>query len=382
MRRYLVIFFVFLLLFLAAIGFVGTSVLSGALQLHNTAVLTEKTQILQNLFREFYRESEGNEKIESALEEAATVVDELRGNIALVSIRKNYFRGAALFLAVVLLSTTLSGVLFWLGMTRLFILPLEGIVGAMNQIGRGDFSIDIHYSHAPEIKFVQEEVVRLAGEVKRSQEKIKEMERQNIGRYFIHQIRNSITPIKLCTDVLKEEKMTNNPVDQKRQESLHIITNETVKIENLLTRFRSLYAFPEPMMTDVEVGGLVGNVLEKYDNVSFTGPGAKIYIRGDKNLLEQAVGNIMDNAVEADPVGVDVSVFREERGAAIEVRDNGPGIPSAIQQQLFHDFVTTKRHGMGIGLSFVKKVLDLHRFSIEVDSKPGSGTTIRIRCYE
>jgi len=383
MRRYLFLFFLSLAVLLGLLGLSGASITTRALRLQDTNLLIGHTLTAQERLRELYRMVEGVEEVETAVEKAAAEVDALRGELALFDARKTYFQGVSLFITAMVIVTGISGFLLWLGMTKIFIRPLDRIVGALKKIGKDDFDVSFKPARAKEIRFVQEQVLELAEEVQGSQEKIREMERQNIGRYLVHQVRNSITPIRLCLDVFRRGNSSCGP---EQQESLDIIAGETDKIEELMTRFRSLYAFPEPVMGDIELCSLLRSLLGKYGHISLEGCSEKIYIRGDRNLLEQAIGNIVDNAVEADhhegePAGVRVVVRRTGNGPAVEIEDRGPGIPAEIKDTMFTDYKTTKRHGMGIGLSFVKRVLDLHGFSILIDSEEGKGTTVEVRLY-
>ncbi len=387
MRRYLFLFFLFLAVLLSIISLAGASITTRALRMQDTESLTGHTRRVQERLRQLYRMVEGDEEAENAVETAAGEVDALRGELALFDARKNYFQGVALYITAMILVTGVSGFFLWLWMTRIFIRPLDGIVSALRKIGKGNFDLSFKPARAKEIRFVQEQVVELAAEVWDSQEKIREMERQNIGRYLVHQVRNSITPIRLCLDVLNRGNKRGGPEAPEQQESLQIIAGETDKIEELITRFRSLYAFPEPVMGEIEICSMLRSLIGKYPNVSLKGCGEKLYIRGDRNLLEQAVGNIIDNAVEADqsegePRGVRAAVTQSGKGPVLEVEDRGPGIPAEIRDSLFTDFRTTKRHGMGIGLSFVKRVLDLHGFSIRIDSAEGEGTTVQVNLHE
>lgn len=105
---------------------------------------------------------------------------------------------------------------------------------------------------------------------------------------------------------------------------------------------------------------------------------------GDRDLLLQAVLNLLTNAAEALARQEDGEVRLVTRyrrlapGAAapearleIEVADNGPGIPEALGESVFNPFVTGKPAGEGLGLAFVSRVADLHGGGVEFDSRPG-----------
>ena len=67
-----------------------------------------------------------------------------------------------------------------------------------------------------------------------------------------------------------------------------------------------------------------------------------------------------------------------EPGVAIEVQDSGPGIPADMRQQIFNPFVSSKKDGVGLGLSIVAKIVDDHHGSIRLKSGPREGGCFRV----
>jgi putative PEP-CTERM system histidine kinase len=100
----------------------------------------------------------------------------------------------------------------------------------------------------------------------------------------------------------------------------------------------------------------------------------------DRQEISRVLQNLMLNAREAAPEAlIRVSSCEDEGGIVISVIDNGPGIPSEFMENgLFQPFHTTKGDGLGIGLFQSKRIIESHGGVIEVDSKEGAGTTVRI----
>ena len=100
----------------------------------------------------------------------------------------------------------------------------------------------------------------------------------------------------------------------------------------------------------------------------------------DKSKIQQVVLNLVGNAVEALRHGGTVRVATQPlpTGASLAVRDDGPGIPPEHLCRIFEPFYTTKSEGMGLGLSIVRRLVELHRGTIRCDSSPGNGTTFTI----
>ncbi len=95
----------------------------------------------------------------------------------------------------------------------------------------------------------------------------------------------------------------------------------------------------------------------------------------------ESLRNLIANALDAlGPGGrIQISARRDlDDWAVISVQDDGPGIPSSVKGKIFEAFVSTKQQGMGLGLPYVKRVVDACGGRIEVESEEGKGTTFRL----
>jgi signal transduction histidine kinase len=110
--------------------------------------------------------------------------------------------------------------------------------------------------------------------------------------------------------------------------------------------------------------------------------GGAAWVRADRYLLERAVLNLVSNGCEASPRGseVRVAVLSDGARAALEVRDEGPGIEPERLPRIFDAFVSTKRTGahVGMGLPNVKRIVDAHGGGLSVASALGAGAVFRI----
>jgi signal transduction histidine kinase len=107
-------------------------------------------------------------------------------------------------------------------------------------------------------------------------------------------------------------------------------------------------------------------------------------IAADADLLDQALINLVRNAIEAlreTPAGrIALGAHRDSDGhVVLSVSDNGPGIAPEQRMRIFVPFFTTKRHGNGIGLTLVRQIATAHSASIDVSQTPGGGATFSLR---
>jgi signal transduction histidine kinase len=111
---------------------------------------------------------------------------------------------------------------------------------------------------------------------------------------------------------------------------------------------------------------------------------ADAVVTGDRMRLEQVAANLVDNAVKyTEPGGrVEIEVSRNGRQATLKVRDTGIGIPAAelprIWERLFRGDASRRERGLGLGLSFVKAIVEAHGGLVEVASEPGRGSTFTV----
>jgi signal transduction histidine kinase len=109
----------------------------------------------------------------------------------------------------------------------------------------------------------------------------------------------------------------------------------------------------------------------------------KKLVHGDRDRLEQVLGNLLENAVKYSPDGSEIFVGVEDRGDHVvtSVCDRGIGIPSDEIAQVFERFhrgrqvSSTNYGGLGLGLYITKQIIERHGGAIWVESKEGSGTT-------
>ena len=202
-----------------------------------------------------------------------------------------------------------------------------------------------------------------------------------------HEIRNPLNSLSLNMQMLEEETAHAGGA-QKRL--LAITRSELHRLERLATDFLS-YAKPRPLELDevpavelleqvLEVMG--GEVQERGAVVEIEDISAGARVRVDRGQVKQLLINLTQNALAASE-GVEDAVVRliaRRAGddVALEVSDNGPGIPPEERKRIFDLFYSTRKGGTGLGLAIVERIARNHGADLEVDSRPGAGTTMRL----
>jgi len=104
-------------------------------------------------------------------------------------------------------------------------------------------------------------------------------------------------------------------------------------------------------------------------------------ILADREQIQSVVTNLLLNARDAVAPGgrIQVRTERQEGRVVLSVADNGCGMsPEFVKGSLFRPFQSTKKNGLGIGMFQSRMIVEAHRGSIQVDSEPGRGTTVRV----
>lgn len=203
-----------------------------------------------------------------------------------------------------------------------------------------------------------------------------------------HEIRNPLGVIKGSAEMLTQKLAQSNPL---ATELAGYISSETNRLSALVTRFLD---FARPLHADLEPRELPAILDRALNDVAQFWKGAPVQVEKqyetnlppvplDEGLAEQAFVNIIQNAYDVMSTSggvLRVSAERAHRdgrdrgrvdGVEVRIADSGPGIPPELREQIFNPFVTTKKTGVGLGLSIVSKIIDGHHGSIRVESGDG-----------
>jgi len=200
-----------------------------------------------------------------------------------------------------------------------------------------------------------------------------------------HEIKNPLGIIQSTSELLTS--MSNADEKQKRLSS--VITEESIRLNRIVTDFLE-FARPHKLNLDE---CRIEEVIRK--NISFfrpelEGKGIVVYdkmnsrsfkLQADDDLLYRAFMNILLNSIQAieNAGSITVNVEEEKGGYRIEIEDTGSGISKENMKKIFNPFFTTKDKGTGLGLPIVRKIIEGHQGTIDVESQEGSGTKVFIR---
>jgi signal transduction histidine kinase len=243
-------------------------------------------------------------------------------------------------------------------------------------------------------RLLAEELAETNRRLEQAQEEARRSERlAALGRLtagLAHEIRNPLAVIKGSAETLTRLLQSADPLTT---ELAGYISSEVNRLNTVVTRFLN---FARPLKLEkrpTQIPPLLDRALKV---ASERWPEAKVEVvheypenlpemTVDPDLCEQAFVNLVLNAYEAmsgagGKLTVRVAPANSEgkRGVEVDIEDTGPGIPPELHEQVFNPFFTTKKEGVGLGLSLVSKIIDDHRGWIRIASEPGKGACFRV----
>jgi signal transduction histidine kinase len=201
-----------------------------------------------------------------------------------------------------------------------------------------------------------------------------------------HELRNPLGIIKASAEMLTKETLELRP--EVRAEMAEYIGSEVNRMNSLITSFLNFARPLQIQPAEADLSAVVDDVIRQQSELAQqrqvrvvahkAGPACRFVF--DADLLAVALGNLLQNAIQASAPGqqVELRVARGETDVTIWVTDQGHGIPTQNLESIFNPFFTTKPQGVGLGLPIVAKIIDEHEGRIEVISEEGKGTKFEV----
>jgi signal transduction histidine kinase len=210
----------------------------------------------------------------------------------------------------------------------------------------------------------------------------------NLGRItagVAHEVKNPLNSMRIWLENLKASLPD---VDGLPLQAVRVLDTEIDRLDSVVKRFLDFTRPPDMHQEEASLKEILEEVLA-VERAQLDKTNIKVesrfaadvpHVVVDKQLLKQALINLLVNAIEAMPGGgqLFISLRRHGEMAEIEIRDTGRGIAPQHRQRIFQLFFTTRPGGSGIGLASAFRTVQLHNGSIDFESEVGGGTTFRI----
>jgi PAS domain S-box-containing protein len=201
-----------------------------------------------------------------------------------------------------------------------------------------------------------------------------------------HQVRNPLVVMKVSSEMLRDN-FTVNQDARKYGKLTRLIVDEIDALNLVVSNFLDFARPRKVTRAPCDVRDAVDFALQSLPLERFPGvtvrtviPKEMLSFTMDRNLVTQALSNLVLNALQASRPGaaVEVRCTADHGSLRMEVQDWGEGMDEATMRCVFDPFFTTRDSGMGLGLSIVHRIIENHGGTIDVRSCPGAGSTFRI----
>ncbi|MBN8811190.1 MULTISPECIES: PAS domain-containing sensor histidine kinase [unclassified Sphingomonas] len=215
----------------------------------------------------------------------------------------------------------------------------------------------------------------------------------DLVRVLTHEILNSLTPVTslaaTAADLLDDPELAANPRIADARAAVSTLARRAHGLGHFIEAYRTVAHTPiiqrqafaaQPWAEEL---GRIFAAREPEVPLEIHVASARLAIDADPDLLAQVLINLLQNAAQAmagqkRPPRLALRLFPDREALAIEVEDNGPGVPEGLRQDVFLPFFTTRATGTGVGLNLARQIVVAHGGSIAITDAPGGGALFRI----
>jgi signal transduction histidine kinase len=297
--------------------------------------------------------------LQSMKDEESWIIDSPAGKIF------NYFssfstqEGKAYFIYLGYSLESLEEMVVYSRRNFFFIFGLISVIGIIFFLGL--YQLQGHYL----------EKKREAEEEKKEKERYREISAFTSG--VAHEIKNPLNSLSLIFELLQKKAPPN------LQEEIGAGKEEIQKISRIIDQFasslRPLKLSKEAFVLEEMVSSVRRSLITESDKAAVEIrylESSSIALKADKDLMSQALHNLLRNSIEASSGGViSIKVQQRKKNVFIKIGDSGRGITEEDKLHIFEPFFSGKKKGLGVGLYLTKKIVEAHEGKIEVQSKIG-----------
>ena len=253
--------------------------------------------------------------------------------------------------------------------------PIKRLLRGMQRLADGHFEERLDFGGMDTMKEMEDTFNTLASELQHT-----EILRSDFVNHFSHEFKTPIVSMRGFAKLLQRDDLT----EQQRREYVDIIVDESTRLANMATNVLNLTKVEnQTILSETTSFNLSEQVrkcillLEKKwtaKEIELSADFDEYMISADEELLKQIWLNLLDNAIKFSPHGGEVAIriAAREKNLFVSIHNHGPQIRAEERERMFDKFwqgdASRSSEGTGIGLSIVKRIVELHNGGIEVES--------------
>ncbi|MGQ7853632.1 ATP-binding protein [Pedobacter sp. WC2501] len=268
--------------------------------------------------------------------------------------------------------------------------PLTFIQESISKTKIGQKNEPIVWRRHDEIGSLIKEYNHMISALEDSAIKLARSERESawreMAKQVAHEIKNPLTPLKLGVQLLEKSWKEKDPnFELKFNKFSKSFIEQIDSLSKIASEFSNFAKMPDTKLERLSLLPIIEQAREVFkstENVTIdvlNKSDRDIEIMADHDQLLRTFNNLLKNAIEAIDEEtlccITIVIYVDAKNAYIEIKDNGKGIPPALQDKIFVPNFTTKTSGTGLGLAFVKQAVENGGGSVKFTSISGLGTT-------
>ncbi len=310
--------------------------------------------------------------------------------------RKNFI--LRLFSTIIIF---IFGTIVIIYMAKSYSAPIKKVVSATTRIAKDDFvMLDYDHNDSPEIRELIlnfNNMVAKLQEKKELESKIRNMENRykaaQLSSAIAHEIKNPLNFMNLAVSEIIDELEKERQINQEVIKNLLLgVKDEIAKLNNLVSNFLE---YGKPLKLKFELIDIISVALDvinltksKLDDLNIKihliNTEQKMFILGDREKLSSCFLNLILNSIDSikENGNIYIKIEKQNNNIVIRFRDDGEGIDESIRDKIFEPYFSSKPNGMGLGLSFTKKIIYDHNGDIVLNDNYKEGAEFIITFQE
>jgi nitrogen fixation/metabolism regulation signal transduction histidine kinase len=243
--------------------------------------------------------------------------------------------------------------------------PIQSLTQGLGRVAAGDLSVRVQADGSDEIGEAVSAFNHMAAQLEQARERLINLTRlatwQAVARKMAHELKNSLTPIRLTTEEIANRGVTADAAFL--EQASQIVTDEVNTLERRVRAFSEFASEPPVIPAEIDVNAMVE---ERVCLLKAAHPEVAYELRltpelpraiADPDLIKGVLTNLLENAAEAVKPGGVVMAKTAAAGEKlrVEIHDSGPGLSEQARSSLFEPAISFKKGGMGLGLSIARR---------------------------
>ena len=265
--------------------------------------------------------------------------------------------------------------------------PIQRLTEATEAVSKGDLNIQIEHRERGELKDLLDGFNQMTSELKKNQIELAEMEREaawkEMAKQVAHEIKNPLTPMKLALQqLIISYKDKSKDFDKLFEKVSHTVLNQIDNLNQIASEFSRFAKMPSLKIETLDMLFVLNDTLNMYlrekISINIITDLNQAIIEADLSQLRRMFINLIRNAMQADATTIKIDLSADENKFVLFFSDNGKGINESEKDKIFDEHFTTKKQGMGLGLSLAKRFMTSINGEINLKSSSSEGTSFEI----